>query len=53
LKGKGFKEDLIDQAAEQAAKAAHPVANTVGASPSYRRKMIGILTRRALMAFAN
>jgi 4-hydroxybenzoyl-CoA reductase subunit beta len=53
LRGKGLKEDLIDQAAEQAAKAAHPVANTVGASPSYRRKMIGILTRRALMAFAN
>ncbi len=53
LKGKGLWEDLIDQAAAQATKAAHPVANTFGTTPSYRRKMIGILTRRALMALAN
>ena len=52
LKGKGLREDLIDQAAEQATKAAHPVANALGATPSYRRKMIGILTRRALMSLA-
>jgi 4-hydroxybenzoyl-CoA reductase subunit beta len=53
LKGKKLKEDLINQAAEQATKAAHPVANALGATPSYRRKMIGILTRRALKALAN
>ena len=53
LKGKGLREDLIEQAAEQAIKAAHPVANTLGATPSYRRKMIGILTRRAIMGLAN
>jgi CO/xanthine dehydrogenase FAD-binding subunit len=53
LKGKVLKQDLVDQAAEQATKAAHPVANALGATPSYRRKMIGILTRRALMSLAN
>ncbi len=53
LKGKGLREDLIEQVSEQAIKAAQPVANTLGATPSYRRKMIGILTRRALMALAN
>jgi 4-hydroxybenzoyl-CoA reductase subunit beta len=53
LKGRELKEDLIAQAAGQATKAAHPVANAIGATPSYRRKMIGILTRRALMSLAN
>jgi 4-hydroxybenzoyl-CoA reductase subunit beta len=53
LKGRGLKEDLINQAAEEATKAAHPVANVLGATPSYRRKMIGILIRRALKSLAN
>lgn len=52
LKGKKLKEDLIDQAAARAVKGAHPVANAFGATPSYRRRMIDILTRRALRAFA-
>lgn len=53
LKGKVLTEDLINQAVEKAAGAAHPVANTFGATPSYRRKMIAILTRRALTALAD
>jgi 4-hydroxybenzoyl-CoA reductase subunit beta len=53
LKGKELKGDLINQAADEATKTAHPVANALGATPSYRRKMIGILTRRALLALIN
>ncbi len=56
LRGKSLSgdlaEDLINQAAQKAFAAAHPVANTFGATPSYRRKMTGILTRRALTVLA-
>ena len=53
LKEKAPTSKLIDQAAEMATKAVYPVANALGASPSYRRRMIGLLTRRALVAVSN
>ena len=53
LKGRTITEDLISRAVEQATKTAHPVLNILGATPSYRRKMIGIMTRRALLLLAN
>lgn len=52
LQGNSLTEDLINQAAQKASKAAHPVENVCGATLSYRRKMIEILTRRALTALA-
>lgn len=52
LKGKAPTDELISQVAEMSVKAAHPVANTAGSSPAYRRKMAGILTRRALRSLA-
>jgi 4-hydroxybenzoyl-CoA reductase subunit beta len=48
LKGKQPTVELIDEVAKRAEKRAHPVDNTAGSTPSYRRKMAGILTRRAL-----
>jgi 4-hydroxybenzoyl-CoA reductase subunit beta len=48
LKGQVLTAALIDEVAGLAEKAAHPVANTAGSTPAYRRKMAGILTRRAL-----
>ena len=53
LKGQALTEDLIDQAAKKAASAAHPVLNVIGATPAYRKKMAGILTRKALMALSS
>ena len=53
LKGKALTTDLVDQVAEKAIKNAHPVANTAGSTPAYRRKMAGILTRRALLSVAH
>ena len=50
LRGKEITPDLLAQAAEKAQAAARPVANVVGASPAYRRKMIGPLTKRALVS---
>lgn len=50
LKGQSLTADLIHQVSEKAVKSAHPVANTAGSTPAYRRKMAGILTRRALSA---
>lgn len=52
LKDNAPTEELIAQAAEKAMKEAHPVANTSISTSSYRRKMAGILTRRALIATA-
>ena len=53
MKGKSPSVELITQAAEKAVRGAHPVANTSSSTPAYRRKMVGILTRRALLAAAN
>ncbi len=53
LKGKAPTKERINQVAEKAVKNAHPVANTPGSTPAYRRKMAGILTRRALSEVAN
>ena len=53
LKGKALTADQVDQVAEKATKAAHPVANTAGSTPAYRRKMAGVLTRRALLNVAH
>jgi 4-hydroxybenzoyl-CoA reductase subunit beta len=50
LKGNIFTEELIDQIAEKATHAGNPVANTSGSTPAYRRRMAGVLTRRALLA---
>lgn len=50
LKDQIPSEELINNVAEKAVKSAHPVANAAGATPGYRRKMAGILTRRALQS---
>jgi len=50
FRGKSFTRELIDQIAEKATHSGNPVANTSGSTPSYRRRMAGILTRRALLA---
>jgi 4-hydroxybenzoyl-CoA reductase subunit beta len=47
LEGQGVTDQLISQAAEAAYQAAHPVAN-IGSTPSYRRKMARLLTKRAI-----
>lgn len=48
LNGNAPLDQLITQLGEKAEKSAHPVANTAGSQPGHRRKMAGILTRRAL-----
>jgi len=53
LIGKAPTTELISQAAEQAGKEAHPLANAPGSTPAYRRKMVGILTRRGLLTVVN
>ena len=53
LEGKTPTSDLIQEVAVQAEKRAHPVANTPGSTPVYRRQMAGILTHRALHQVAN
>jgi 4-hydroxybenzoyl-CoA reductase subunit beta len=50
FEGKTLPQELVDQIAEKASRAGNPVANTSGSTPSYRRRMAGILTRRALLA---
>lgn len=52
FEGKTLTQELVDQIAEKATHAGNPVANTPGSTPSYRRRMAGILTRRALLAIA-
>ncbi len=47
LKGKELKTELLEQAAEQAFKAAKPVAN-LGSTPSYRKIMVREFVRKAL-----
>jgi len=53
LEGKAPTSDLIQEVAVEAEKRAHPVANTPGSTPAYRRKLAGILTHRALHQVAN
>ncbi len=47
LEGKGMAEATIAQAAEAAYEAAHPIAS-IGSRPLYRRKMVRVMTRRAI-----
>ncbi|SPD75397.1 conserved hypothetical protein [uncultured Desulfobacterium sp.] len=47
LRGNTVNDDLIRKAGYMAQQAARPVANR-GSSPSYRKKMAGVFTRRAL-----
>ena len=53
LEGKAPTSDLIQEVAARAEKRAHPVANTPGSTPAYRRKMARILTHRALHQVAH
>lgn len=52
FEGKTLTQELVDQIAEKATHTGNPVANTPGSTPSYRRRMAGILTRRALLAIS-
>jgi 4-hydroxybenzoyl-CoA reductase subunit beta len=47
LEGQKPDEEAIAKAAEAAYEVAHPVAN-VGSTPLYRRKMVRVMTKRAL-----
>ncbi len=47
LIGKRPDEERIEKAAQLAREASHPVHNT-GLSPAYRKKMVGVIVRRAL-----
>jgi 4-hydroxybenzoyl-CoA reductase subunit beta len=47
LKNSSLNHEVIRKASEMAAHVAHPVAN-VDSTPTYRRKMVGILTQKAL-----
>ena len=52
LEGKRLNEELISQTSQMAIKSAHPVPNASGSTPTYRRRMVGILTKRALFSVA-
>ncbi|MFC1869337.1 FAD binding domain-containing protein [Thermodesulfobacteriota bacterium] len=47
LKGASISKEVIREASDMAVRAAHPVANA-DSTPTYRRKMAGILTGNAL-----
>lgn len=47
LEGQKMTGGLVDQVADAAFEAAHPVDN-IGSTPSYRRKMVRVLTKRAI-----
>ena len=46
-----LSQEVIKKAAEMAIHTAHPVPN-IGSTPTYRRKMVGILTQKALSQLA-
>jgi CO/xanthine dehydrogenase FAD-binding subunit len=48
LKGKAISDDLVNKAAEQARKEARPISD-MRAGAEYRRAMVEVLTRRALI----
>ena len=47
LKGKDLSEELIEEATRVASKEASPVKTSIY-SPSYKRKMMGLLLRSAI-----
>ncbi len=47
LRGQSVTDELIAQAADTAYEAVRPVAN-IGSTPLYRRKMVRVLTKRAI-----
>src|SRR5205823_8522954 len=51
LTGKSLTEDLADQAGELAARSAKPLT-TSALTPDYRREMVRVFTKRALLAAA-
>jgi len=52
LKGKVWSEELADAVGEMATKSAKPLT-TSALTPEYRREMIRVFTKRALLAAAN
>ncbi len=52
LKGKTLTDEIINKAGAIALDAAHPVANR-GSTPTYRKKMVGVFTQRALREAIN
>jgi 4-hydroxybenzoyl-CoA reductase subunit beta len=52
LEGKSLNEEMISQTSQMAVESAHPVPNASGSTPTYRRRMVGILTKRALFCLA-
>jgi len=52
LRGKAIDVETVNQASKKAVENAHPVSNTSCSTPAYRRKMVGILTREALISLA-
>lgn len=48
LNGSNLSDDVIARAADMSFRAAHPLSNA-NSTPSYRKGMAGILTRKALM----
>jgi len=50
IRGERIGEDLVAKAADLAVKDARAINNLAQGSPLYRRQMVRVLTRRALLA---
>jgi len=50
LNGKTLTTELIEESGEKVTHSGNPIPNTSGSTPAYRRRMAGILTRRALLS---